>query len=179
MGHDGLLIGEVAARSGLSRKAIRLYVARGIVPRAGRTPAGYRRYPADVLAVLSFVQQAQKLGLTLTEIAHIVTIRRSGTPPCAYVREVLERKATELDAVLVEVRGTLADWDRRYRGRLAAVCPHIEAKGGDTSWNSARSRSARSARPARRSSSPAMRSASARPTTPPSSRRTNGTSSST
>ena len=44
----GLLIGEVAARSGVSRKAIRLYEARGILPPPRRTPAGYRRYPADV-----------------------------------------------------------------------------------------------------------------------------------
>ena len=37
----GLLIGEVAARSGVSRKAIRLYEARGILPPPRRTPAGY------------------------------------------------------------------------------------------------------------------------------------------
>ena len=44
----GLLIGEVAARTGVSRKALRLYEARGILPPALRTASGYRRYPADV-----------------------------------------------------------------------------------------------------------------------------------
>jgi DNA-binding transcriptional MerR regulator len=47
----GLLIGEVAARSGLSRKALRLYEARGILPAPRRTPSGYRVYPQDVLDV--------------------------------------------------------------------------------------------------------------------------------
>jgi DNA-binding transcriptional MerR regulator len=49
----GLLIGEVATRTGVSRKALRLYEARGILPPALRTASGYRRYPADVLALLS------------------------------------------------------------------------------------------------------------------------------
>jgi DNA-binding transcriptional MerR regulator len=36
----GLLIGEVAAHSGLTRKALRLYEARGILPGARRTTSG-------------------------------------------------------------------------------------------------------------------------------------------
>jgi len=46
---DGILIGEVAARSGLSRKALRLYEARGLLPASRRTPAGYRLYAPDTL----------------------------------------------------------------------------------------------------------------------------------
>src|SRR5215470_4273022 len=57
-----LTIGEVATRSGVSRKALRLYEARGIVSKPRRTPAGYRVYEADVLGVLHFVAQARRLG---------------------------------------------------------------------------------------------------------------------
>jgi MerR family transcriptional regulator, copper efflux regulator len=52
---NGLLIGEVATRSGVSRKALRLYEARGILPPSRRTVAGYRVYPAGTLGVLAFV----------------------------------------------------------------------------------------------------------------------------
>jgi hypothetical protein len=52
----GLLIGEVAARTGASRKALRLYEARGILPSSQRTAAGYRVYPAGALGVVGFVQ---------------------------------------------------------------------------------------------------------------------------
>jgi DNA-binding transcriptional MerR regulator len=62
---NGLLIGEVATRSGTSRKALRLYEARGILPPSRRTAAGYRVYPAGTLGVLAFVQQGRRLGLTL------------------------------------------------------------------------------------------------------------------
>jgi MerR family regulatory protein len=56
----GLLIGEVAARSGLSRKALRLYEARGILPAPRRrTPWGYRVCPQDVLDMLHFVARAR------------------------------------------------------------------------------------------------------------------------
>ena len=41
---DGLLVGEVAEQTGVSRKAIRLYESRGILPRAPRTLSGYRLY---------------------------------------------------------------------------------------------------------------------------------------
>jgi hypothetical protein len=67
----GLLIAEVATRTGVSRKALRLYEARGILPPARRTASDYRRYPADVLAFLTFVGQARRLGRRATIYPHI------------------------------------------------------------------------------------------------------------
>src|SRR5260370_9311582 len=110
MDPKGLLIGEVAARSGVSRKAFRLYEARGILPPARWTPSGYRRYPADVLVLLTFVGQARRLGLTLAEIRHIVALRRSGSAPCVHVRALLERKTAKLESMLSGVRSILESW---------------------------------------------------------------------
>src|SRR5438132_9695427 len=96
MARDGLLIGEVATRSGLSRKALRLYEARGILPPSRRTPSGYRTYPLEVVGVLHFVAQARRLGLTLAEIGSIVALRCSKPGPCVHVRALLERKVADL-----------------------------------------------------------------------------------
>src|SRR5256712_642979 len=178
MGRDGLLIGEVAARSGVSRKALRLYEARGILPRPHRTGSGYRVYPTDVLGLLAFVGQARRLGLTLAEIGHVVALRRAGAAPCNHVRALLERKAADLAGLLSAVQTTLRAW-QRHPDRHAAICQNIEAKGGDTSWRSSQSRSVPRARPARRSPSRATTSVSARPKTPSSSKSRSGTSSST
>src|SRR5438876_4817081 len=49
MEREGLLIGEVAKRSGASRKALRLYVAAGILPAPRRTQSGYRVYSREAL----------------------------------------------------------------------------------------------------------------------------------
>src|SRR5438094_1610175 len=153
MADDALRIGEVAARSGVTRKALRLYEARGIVPKPRRTAAGYRVYPPDVLGVLHFVTQARRLGLTLKEIGHIVA---------------------DLDSLRREVKKILNTWDASS-ARRGVVCQHIE--GGKLPWT--RSRSAQPARPARKSSWRAIPSASGRRATSSLSRRRNGTSSST
>ena len=53
---DGLLIGQVAKRSGASRKALRLYEAAGILPAPRRTAAGYRVYGEADLRRLQFIR---------------------------------------------------------------------------------------------------------------------------
>ena len=132
MNRNGLLIGEVAVRSGVSRKALRLYEAAGILSPPVRTASGYRVFASDTLPLLAFVRQAQGLGFTLDEIKEIVSIRRAGRPPCAHVRELVRRKARELDrklADLVEVRDRLRAVLKRRQGtklETSAVCPHIE-----------------------------------------------------
>jgi len=164
MGRQALLIGEVAAKSGLSRKALRLYEAAGILAPPTRTPSGYRLYDADTLALLTFVTRARRLGLTLAEIREVVAIRRAGRVPCPHVRTLIERKARELRQTLRALRGLLASWRAQGDGE-AAVCPHIEAKGGEGPWNTFESRSARRVGRAPRSSSTATTSTSARPGT--------------
>src|SRR5437867_11878872 len=132
MGHEGLLIGEVAKRSGASRKALRLYEAAGILPAARRTSSGYRVFDSDALALLAFVRQAQRLGFTLDQIKEIVAIKRAGRAPCPHVRDLVKRKAEELEQRLADLRQVrnglrhlLKSWRSAPRG-AAAVCPHIE-----------------------------------------------------
>src|SRR2546428_11869096 len=96
MGHEGLLIGEVAKRSGASRKALRLYEEAGILPAPRRTQSGYRVYSSQALDLLAFVRQAQRLGFTLDEIREIVAIQRAGRAPCLHGRELAQRKGEGL-----------------------------------------------------------------------------------
>src|SRR5437773_345444 len=132
MAHEGLLIGEVAKRSGASRKALRLYEAAGILPAPRRTQSGYRVYSSEALDLLAFVRQAQRLGFTLDEIKEIVAIKRAGRAPCLHVRELVQRKVEELtqrlsDLAIVRhgLRALLNGW--RRAGRAGGfLCPHLE-----------------------------------------------------
>ena len=63
-----LAIGEVSERSGLAVSAIRFYEDKGLIT-STRTPGGQRRFRRDVLRRLAFIQAAQRVGLTLDEIA--------------------------------------------------------------------------------------------------------------
>jgi DNA-binding transcriptional MerR regulator len=65
-------IGELARRTGLTVKAIRLYSDRGIVPPTDRSPAGYRRYGIDAVARLDLVRTLRDLGLDLPTIRRLV-----------------------------------------------------------------------------------------------------------
>jgi DNA-binding transcriptional MerR regulator len=113
VGRHGLRAAEVAARSGVSRKALRLYEAMGILPPPARTDSGYRAYGHEVLALLRFIARARQLGFSLAEIRDIAAIRRSGQPPCPHVQDLVHRK--------------VAPWTRRSKssrppGGLSAPC---------------------------------------------------------
>jgi len=65
---DLLLIGEVARRSGVAASALRFYEERGLIT-AVRTGSGQRRFPRAVLRRIAFIVFAQRIGLSLGEIA--------------------------------------------------------------------------------------------------------------
>jgi DNA-binding transcriptional MerR regulator len=133
MERAGLLIGQVAAKSGVSRKALRLYEAAGILPAPRRTASGYRVYGPESLTTLAFVARARRLGFQLEEIKEIVQMRQAGRCPCPHVLELVRGKVEELDrtlADLTEVRRGLKEVlrssGRPPRRGETAVCHHIE-----------------------------------------------------
>jgi len=65
---DVLTIAEVALRSGVAASALRFYEQRGLIA-SNRTGFGHRRFPRAVLRRIAFIVFAQKIGLTLDEIA--------------------------------------------------------------------------------------------------------------
>ena len=65
---DVLSIGEVAARSGIASSALRFYEEMGLI-RSIRNRSGHRRYPRAVLRRVAFIVFAQRIGLSLEEVA--------------------------------------------------------------------------------------------------------------
>ena len=99
-----MLIGELARRSGVGRKALRFYERRGLLDEPPRTQAGYRDYPEEAADRLRFVRAAQAAGLTLAEIAEIIAIRDQGRPPCGHVIGLLDTRAEEIEAQISQLR---------------------------------------------------------------------------
>jgi len=62
------VIGEVAKRSGVAASALRFYEERGLI-QSEREGSGQRRYPRSALRRIAFIVFAQRIGLTLDEIA--------------------------------------------------------------------------------------------------------------
>ena len=65
---DLLTITEVARRSGVASSALRFYETRGLI-RSERAGSGHRRYERAALRRIAFIVFAQKMGLSLDEVA--------------------------------------------------------------------------------------------------------------
>lgn len=63
-----LTIGEIARRSGVASSALRFYEEKGLIA-SERAGSGHRRYPRSALRRIAFIVFAQKIGLSLDEIA--------------------------------------------------------------------------------------------------------------
>lgn len=115
-------IGELAARAGVTTKALRFYEQTGVLPEPARTPSGYRDYDDTALARLRFVKAAQAAGLSLTEIVQVVAVREAQGPPCGHVVALLERHAADLDRRISELSGARAQLEQ-LRERAASLDP--------------------------------------------------------
>ncbi len=93
---DGLTIGQLAARTGLSVSAIRFYEEKGLVHPV-RNAGNQRRFLRADIRRLSFVLIAQQLGFTVSQIAE------------------------ELAALPQDRAPTMADWQRSSNRFLAEV----------------------------------------------------------
>jgi MerR family copper efflux transcriptional regulator len=98
-----LTIGQAAAAAGVTRKAVRVYEAKGLLAPADRSPAGYRLYNHHDVELLTFIRRARTLGLHLDAIRQILAIRSGGTPPCAAVRDLLNERITNIDATVADL----------------------------------------------------------------------------
>jgi len=77
---SGILIGKVAARTGIAVSAIRFYEEAGLVT-AGRNKGGQRVFEAGDIRRISFIIISQKLGFTLKEIKqHLDKLPHKRTP---------------------------------------------------------------------------------------------------
>ena len=75
-----LTIGHLAERAGVATSAIRFYESRGLI-RSVRTPGNQRRYEQATLRRIAFIRTAQRVGLSLDEIADaLATLPDHRTP---------------------------------------------------------------------------------------------------
>jgi DNA-binding transcriptional MerR regulator len=126
-------IGEVAAASGVTPKAIRYYESIGLLPPPDRTPAGYRDYDAGDVDRVGFIRDAREVGLGLEQISQILSMSDRHESPCAYVRDAVAAVAADLDQRIAELQRTRRVVDAMLAGddehdRPARFCRLIERR---------------------------------------------------
>lgn len=75
-----LTISQVARRSGVAASALRFYEEKGLIV-SERAGSGHRRYPRSVLRRIAFIVFAQRIGLSLEEIAAELSKLPAGRAP--------------------------------------------------------------------------------------------------
>jgi MerR family redox-sensitive transcriptional activator SoxR len=101
---DGVLtIGEVAKRSGVKASALRFYEERGLI-RSERAGSGHRRYGRAVLRRIAFIVFAQKIGLSLDEVANqLALLPGNRVPERADWARLSRSWTTRIDARIAEL----------------------------------------------------------------------------
>ena len=116
-----LTVSEVSRRTGLTRKALRLYETMGLVEPDERTDSGYRLYGTEALKRIELVNRAKVLGLSLAEAKEFLHVAEGccgeNHPELA---ALVEGKLAETEQRITELR-SLRDTLQGVLERLAAT----------------------------------------------------------
>ncbi|MFI7024552.1 MerR family transcriptional regulator [Micromonospora sp. NPDC049900] len=101
-----LTVGDVAARSRVAPSAVRFYANHGVIS-AGRTTGNQRRFEASAVCRIEVARVAQRVGLTVREIAALFD-GLSADPTPEEWGQVAHRLVSEAEERLADLRTHLA-----------------------------------------------------------------------
>jgi DNA-binding transcriptional MerR regulator len=133
----GLTVAGLAAQVGVGRDTIRYYERVGLLPPPPRTAGDHRRYSADSVDRLRFIQGCQRLGLRLDDIRNLLEVRDTGVCACTPARDLLTARLVELDAEVKRLRLLRSDLSSMLGKLSSDECPDPEPgtwcppKGGE------------------------------------------------
>ena len=123
-------IGEVAARAGVSVRALRYYEEQGLLA-AERSPSGQRRYAPDAVDRVTFIQHLYAAGLSSKAVLRILPCMEYG----GLTDEMLDRLLAERARVqgqldqLTATRDKLDEVIRHGRANLVGQGRHADQRG--------------------------------------------------
>ncbi len=91
-----MMIGQLAAETGLSVRTLRFYADAGVLPVAGRTASGYREFGAEAVARARLVRTLRELGVGLDDIKRVLSTDASLVDVAAEHARALEAQIAVL-----------------------------------------------------------------------------------
>jgi DNA-binding transcriptional MerR regulator len=102
MARIGIQIGKVSEQTGLSiRRHPLLREATVTRPTANR--GGFRLFNTRDVERIQFIQRAQQLGFSLTEVRELLVLRRDDGEACSHVRDLLRAKVAAVRHKIAEL----------------------------------------------------------------------------
>jgi MerR family transcriptional regulator, redox-sensitive transcriptional activator SoxR len=117
----GMLIGEIARRTGLRPSTIRFYEKAALIAPPGRL-SKQRRYGLDAVGRLELIKLALRSGFSIAETRDFISGFTGQTPPAARWRAFAERKLVELKAE----RARIETMEGLLEASFRCDCPSLE-----------------------------------------------------
>jgi len=96
-------IGEVAAKAGVTNRAIRYYEELKLI-KSDRLSNNYREYSEEALDKVKFISRAKKLGFSIYECSSLISLFDNEKRKSFEVREIAIRKREELKKQIKELK---------------------------------------------------------------------------
>ncbi len=97
MKNQYLQIKDLVAQTGFDREKLRFYEKKGLLPKAIRTSAGYRQFPAETVARIEFIKLAKEVGFSLKEILEILNLGKMKTLSKRELNSIARKKINTID----------------------------------------------------------------------------------
>ncbi len=97
-------IGALAKATQLNIETIRFYERNALLPKARRSPSGYRLYTDSDIKRLHFIALAKRHGFTLKEIRELLDLRVHSESTCDQVRQKSEEKIRVIEEKIQELQ---------------------------------------------------------------------------
>jgi MerR family copper efflux transcriptional regulator len=122
---------QLAQQANVNPATIRYYECKGLLPKAQRSPAGYRLYSESAIRQVKLIKRAQALGFALSEIGELFALRATPERDCSGICRQVQQKLAVIDRRIVDmkaIRNALAQIVRNCDGkRTVRQCGVLEA----------------------------------------------------
>lgn len=112
-----MLIGKLAASTGVNIETIRYYERVGLIAAPPRTAGGHRAYEEQHTQRLRFIRRGRELGFSLDDIRSLLELARRTNLACAEAKDITLRQ-------LGDVRGKIASLKKLERAlkQMSGAC---------------------------------------------------------
>lgn len=130
-----MLIGQVAAQTGVTIQTLRYYEQLGLIPAPARRRSGYRTYDPNAVQRVRFIRRAQEIGFTLQEIGELLGFWPDSKKSCGRVERHAAATLERIDEKIRDLRrmrSALAQYVTACRDRRSFdECPLLVSLGAD------------------------------------------------
>jgi len=122
-------IGQAAEASGVSAKMIRYYEAIGLIAKAGRNDAGYRKYLENEVQTLRFIKRSRDLGFSVARIKTLLELWNDRGRKSADVKNLARQYVAELNRdieKLQSIRDQIEHLSDCCQGNNRPDCPILD-----------------------------------------------------